>query len=330
MNNCKISVIIPVYNVENYLCECVESIVGQTYKNLEIILVDDGSTDNSGYLCDEFKKNDSRIIVIHKKNGGLSDARNYGLNNMTGDFVTFVDSDDFLSKYAIEIMYKYASEMNSDLVFTKNAVRFNDGEIAGVASSNDSYDVKLFSKEEILEYTFYQKTNVTGAPGKLYSKSIFENGLRFPYGVYFEDLATTYQFIMKSEKVIMVDAPLYAYRMRNDGIIHQSFSKKKLTCIDVTTRLFSDISQMMPKLVNAAASRCCSCNRMVYSQIPYNDKKSRNLVWNEIKKYRDIVLFDSKARKRERMSCAISYFGQNIFYLFNIIGLFYKFKILRR
>lgn len=326
-----ISIIVPVYNVENYLKECIESLINQSYSNTEILLIDDGSTDNSGIICDEYQKVDSRITVYHKKNGGLSDARNYGIERMNGNYVTFVDSDDFISIYTLEIMYEVAINHNSDLVFTKNAVRFNDGDRVIVANNNNIEGItKLFSQDDILEYSFYQKSNVTGAPGKLFSKKIFEDGLRFPYGVYFEDLATTYKFIMRANRIVMIDTPLYAYRMRNDSIIHQKFSTKKLTCIEVTQNLYNDIIQKRPQLKKAAASRCCSCNRMVYSQISYKDKKNRNLIWNEILKYRKIVILDNKARKRERISCGISYLGQNAFYAFNYIIIYLKYKILKR
>ena len=170
-----ISIIVPVYNVENYLKECIESLINQSYSNTEILLIDDGSTDNSGIICDEYQKVDSRITVYHKKNGGLSDARNYGIERMNGNYVTFVDSDDFISIYTLEIMYEVAINYNSDLVFTKNAVRFNDGDSVIVANNNNIEGItKLFSQDDILEYSFYQKSNVTGAPGKLFSKKIFE------------------------------------------------------------------------------------------------------------------------------------------------------------
>lgn len=325
-----VSIIVPVFNVEDYLRECVDSLICQSYKNIEILLIDDGSTDSSGHICDDYQKRDERIKVFHKKNGGLSDARNYGIDRIAGSYITFVDSDDYLSEYAIEIMLGVALKCGADLVFTKNAVRFNDGEKAILANNNLHDGTTIFSKNEILEYSFYQKSNVTGAPGKLYASSIFQSGIRFPCGVYFEDLATTYKFIMLANRIAMVDSPLYAYRMRSNGIIHQKFSEKKLTCIQVTNNLYSDIKDEMPSALVSAASRCCSCNRMVYSQIPYEKKFERNSVWNEIKKYRKIVLMDSKARKRERVSCFVSYLGQDAFYLFNKCCINIKYRVFKR
>lgn len=326
-----VSVIVPVYNVEKYLKECIESIINQTYDNIEILLIDDGSTDGSGVICDSFMCKDKRIRVFHKENGGLSDARNYGIDNARGDYITFVDSDDYLSDYAIEILYRAAKNYHSDLVFTKNAVRFNDGDSPKLVNDqNFKGEISLFDQDEILEYLFYQRTNVTGAPGKLFSKRLFYIGIRFPYGVYFEDLATTYRFIMEANNIAMIDAPIYAYRMRNEGIIHQRFSNKKLTCISVTQKLYDDICTYKGELKKAAASRCCSCNRLVYSQIPFQQKENRDLVWREIKKYRSTVLLDNKARKRERLSCAISYLGQNAYFLFNTVSIYFKYKIMNK
>lgn len=326
-----ISVIVPVYNVESYLPACIESILTQSYQELEILLIDDGSTDHSREICDEYGRKDNRIRVFHKSNGGLSDARNYGLNRMSGSYVSFVDSDDYLSTYALEILYREACAHSADIVFTQKAVKFNDGNQAALAqSANAVYHVDCYGQDEILEYMFYQRTNVTGVPGKLYAARLFENDIRFPYGVYYEDLATTYRLVLKAFNIVMVNAPLYAYRTRSDGIIHQSFSPKKLTCIDVTQKMFKEICEKKPNLKSAAASRCCSCNRMVYSQIPYHEKQARNRVWQEILQYRRMVLLDNKARKRERISCLVSYLGQGIFYTFSVWSCWLKYQVLKK
>lgn len=328
----KVSVIVPVYNVSDYLDECINSIIEQTYNNIEIILVDDGSTDNSAQICDYYKKLDDRIIVIHKKNGGLSDARNAGIEIMSGKYVTFVDSDDYLAKESIALLVKAVEIFDSDMIFTRDGCRFHDGEDVMLSENGgEVHNPVLFTREDILVYLFYQKTNIMGVPGKLYKSSLFsKENIRFPYGVYYEDLATIYRLVLKSNHVTMIDEKLYAYRMRSEGIIHQKYSEKKLTCIQVTCKLYSDIQNEMPSVLKAAASRCCSCNRMVYSQIPYEKKKERNNVWNEIRKYRKLVLFDSNARTRERISCFVSYLGQDVFYFVNRIFLGLKYGIFKR
>ena len=319
-----VSVIVPVYNVSTYLRECVDSIIKQSYTNLEIILVDDGSTDASGEICDEYAFKDNRIRVIHKKNGGLSDARNVAINEMQGDYVTFVDSDDYLSDNAIELMLKAICETNTDMVFTIEACRFRDGEKVVLSSSKD-YSVDLYEPTKMLEHLLYQKTNITGAPGKLYKSSLFsDTGIRYPSGVYFEDLATTYKLIMQSHSIAMLNCRIYAYRMRDNSIIHQKFSDKKLSCIPVTQKMYEDIVAAKPELILAVSSRCCSCNRMVYSQIPYKSKNQRNMVWKEICKYRYAVIKDKNARIKEKVSCLISYLGQPAFWTFNRMALFVK------
>lgn len=143
-----ISVIVPVYNVQNYLNECVESIVSQSYKKLEIILVDDGATDNSGVICDEWKEKDNRIIVVHKKNAGLGFARNSGLEVTTGDYVMFIDSDDYIASDMIERLYDVAVKTNSDTVYCGLTRVFTDGSKIPVPAA---YNNQSFEGEEIID-----------------------------------------------------------------------------------------------------------------------------------------------------------------------------------
>ena len=156
MKEVKITVIIPVYNVEKYLEQCIKSVIGQTYKNLEIILVDDGSTDKSGQICDKYAELDDRIFVIHKANGGLSDARNAGLEILSGEYVTFVDSDDYVSPIYIEAFY-YAINMcpDTELVIEKDYMRFMDGKTAELADT--LWDIILQQQHRQLQMAMARK-----------------------------------------------------------------------------------------------------------------------------------------------------------------------------
>lgn len=177
-----ISVIVPVYNVEKYLEKCVQSIINQTYENLEIILVDDGATDNSGKICDEFAKKDSRIKVIHKENGGLSDARNFGLDIATGKYISFIDSDDFVNKRLFEILHKEIIKNDYDIAFCDYFKFFE----------NDNVDEEISNSYKILEHTKYSILNLyydighkhekaVVAWGKLYKSKFFKD-IRYPKG----------------------------------------------------------------------------------------------------------------------------------------------------
>ena len=200
-----ISVIVPVYNVEAYIRECIESLLCQTYRKFELIIVDDGSTDSCGLICDEYKKNDNRVTVIHKKNGGLSDARNTGLDIMNGSYVTFVDSDDVVSNIYLEELYKASVQYNADIV--------QCGMIRDIKGLNDTIQnsPQILHNSEILKsYLRFQGPKVM-ACGKLYKKGLF-NELRFPCGIVDEDDFTTYVTMYQANTYVGIGQNLYFYR----------------------------------------------------------------------------------------------------------------------
>lgn len=225
-----ISVIIPVYNVELYLEKCVDSILNQTYKKLEIILVDDGSTDSSSKICDEYKKKDKRIKVIHKKNGGLSDARNCGLDIAKGNYITFVDSDDFVNLKMIELFYDVIKKYGCDIVFG-GALDYKNINMKESNISSDLNNVKEYSKIEILK--LINTTMVNRAYPKLYKKEIFDD-IRFPVGLIYEDSFSAPYIYEKVEKVIVIPYIVYYRYINPSSITHLSFSKKNYDLIKVS------------------------------------------------------------------------------------------------
>lgn len=196
----KVTVIIPIYNVEKYLKEAVESVINQTYANVEIILVDDGATDNSGIMCDEFAKKDSRIKVIHKKNGGLSDARNAGLDIATGKYIMFLDSDDFLELDAVEKMYREIKEKDADYVIGNYINTDEDGQKwKNVIFDLEKYKPFRLSINDHMNSFFIMNSSVCN---KIFKKEFIDSlNLRFVVGLPAEDaIFTTYCF-MKAKKV---------------------------------------------------------------------------------------------------------------------------------
>lgn len=224
----KITVIVPVYNVEHYLNKCLDSLINQTYKNLEIIVINDGSTDNSGIICQEYAQKDSRIIYIEKENGGLSDARNAGLDRMTSSYVTFVDSDDWIEQDYVEVLYNKLTEYQAD-VSVGNYYSYNEDEGMYYFHINGgSYCEKVFDNVSIFENLYESQEMksfaLISAWGKLYKASLFDY-IRFDKGKLGEDGYMNQKLYLLVQKVIYINQGLYAYRQRS-GSITKTWTEK--------------------------------------------------------------------------------------------------------
>lgn len=210
------SIIVPLYNVEDYLIQCLESIINQTYKNLEIILIDDGSTDNSGKICDEYQKKDKRIKVIHKENGGVASARNIGLENVTGDYIWFVDSDDYIELNAVDTIINKMKEENLDILVIKSYCDFN-GKII-------ERQPKFINKNISKEILYILQTPMPW--GKIYKFCVWKD-FHFKNGIIYEDLGCIPGLINNATKVGFLDKFLYYYRIRQASIMRKKqFSEK--------------------------------------------------------------------------------------------------------
>lgn len=230
-----ISVIIPIYKVEQYLKRCVDSILNQTYTNLEIILVDDGSPDSCPKLCDDYATLDSRVKVVHKENGGLSSARNAGLDICKGEYIAFVDSDDFVSKYFIEYLYQAIVETCVEIGITEYR-SFRQDEKSFDKQGLVNYTVEKQSLERII--VRYSSINSHDSMltivswNKLYKANLF-NKVRFPAGKCYEDAATTYKILNQCNEFAFIKIPLYYYFLRQDSISgEKAFTEKYLDLFD--------------------------------------------------------------------------------------------------
>ena len=201
-----VSVIVPIYNVEFYLNKCVDSILNQSYKNIEVVLVDDESPDSCGKMCDDYAALDGRIKVVHKKNGGLSDARNAGMKAATGDLITFVDSDDYISEDFVKILFEAMSENNADIAIAnmKRTSRRDD------KNTVTDWKVSNYKSEDAQVCMLYGTPFGTSACGKLFKRKLFE-GIEFPYGKFSEDLFTIYKTILKSRSITYIGFDGYFY-----------------------------------------------------------------------------------------------------------------------
>ena len=225
-----VSVIVPVYKVEKYLSKCLDSIVNQTYKNLEIILVDDGSPDNSGKICDEYAQKDSRIKVIHKENGGLSSARNAGLDIATGEYIAFADSDDSVHLDFVEKLYRAIKEENADIACCSVEDFIED---KNKIECNLDVDKKTVIEGKGGGFKFYydlgrKSTNVVW--NKLYKRHIFET-LRFTNGRVYEDRAIYLHLLAQSEKMVFIPEALYTYTIRSGSLMKSNFDEKKFLSV---------------------------------------------------------------------------------------------------
>lgn len=248
-NNPKISVIVPVYNVENFLVRCVDSITAQTYQNLEIILVDDGSRDGSGRLCDELAMQDSRIKVIHKLNGGLSSARNAGIDIAEGDFFAFVDSDDWIEPDTYEAMLNAAVKNDVKLVC---AGRFDESEQTGekkigLCPPRD----EVISGRELVCRIFVWENIDSAAWDKLYARELFRD-IRYPFGMVTEDVPTTYRIALDAGKAEMLSKPVYHYFHRAGSITTARVSERTFHFSRHAEKVYADIRERCPECLPQA------------------------------------------------------------------------------
>jgi glycosyltransferase involved in cell wall biosynthesis len=307
MDNPLISIIVPIYKVEKYLSKCVESIVHQTYENLEIILVDDGSPDRCGGMCDEYAAKDNRIKVIHKQNGGLSDARNAAIDIAKGEYVSFVDSDDYVTLDYIESLYNNLVKYNADISVSV-LCRVMEQNVMEV-DKRDGYTYQL-SVREALNTMFYQKLFDTQAFCKLYKLDLFDH-IRYPKGLLFEDLSTTYKLFLKSKRIAYTKYHNYFYLLRSNSIEGAPFNMKKYeSALTVVSSMDAD-SHLFPFSIRAYYCRRTSFLFHILLQIPNSlaYHKQRHHLFQMIKQYRWSVLTDTHARVKTRLACLLSFGG---------------------
>ena len=300
-----ISVIVPVYKVEEYLDKCVQSILLQTYSDFELILVDDGSPDSCPQICDNYAKRYTNVVVIHKENGGLSDARNAGTMIAKGDYITFIDSDDYVSEDYLMTLISLQKENNADIVVTGLAV-FKEGTKPDTESDGKVY---CYSNEQALESMLYQDTLDTSACAMLLPAAIAQK-YQFPIGKYHEDEFTTYKYYSAANRVIVTTQKQYFYLQRAGSIMH-TFGQSSLDELDAADNLVTFCEKHYPQLTAAAKSKKFSD----YCQVLLSNKDIKATypdVYARICGYLDNVKFDimrdKKCRSKNRIA-AIALFG---------------------
>ncbi len=302
-----ISVIVPVYNVEQYLSECIKSILNQTYTNLEILLVDDGSTDNSGIICDEFTSMDNRIKVIHKINGGLSSARNVGIESAHGNYYSFIDSDDYVENTFLECLYRKSLQEDADIC---ECSFFR-------LKMNNMIRERIFDYETLDHETAVRR--LLAIPyesfvviwNKLYRKELFDK-IRFPEGKLHEDEYTTYKLLYEANKVAYVNMNLYIYRIRDKSITNSEFNSKRLEvleCIEEMNSYFDkhNVNLNQELLFHKFAVQIILLNAMVDSNC-YNEE-----IWGSIK---ESIL----TKRKELFKCPFLKKGHRLYIISLLLG----------
>lgn len=298
-DNPLISVIVPVYNVEDYLNRCLDSIIHQNYKNLEIILIDDGSTDSSGTIIDEYGKRDSRIRIVHQENWGLSHARNVGLNIMRGDYVTFIDSDDFVTLDYVSYLFSLIKDTHFQVKLSLCSL-MNHYSKTGKDINCGNGLKKVFSGKECIEMMCYHNLVDTCAYAKLAKRELYDT-VRFPSGKLFEDIATTYQLFLQCDKVSCGFEPKYYYNIRSNSIVTSEFSKNKLQLLEMTDKMADEVKKIYPELSGATLRRQVYARFSTLNQTlstPNAHGIQKQLI-EYIQEHKKTVLNDPKTPKRD-------------------------------
>jgi glycosyltransferase involved in cell wall biosynthesis len=308
MENPLISIIVPVYNIEKYIRKCVDTITRQTYKNLEIILVAGGSTDGSSAICDELAASDVRIKVLRTVNGGQAVARNRGIKASRGDYLAFVDGDDYVTADYVLHLYELMKEHHADISITNYCIQRDSGkkrrikERPSLVLSMDRYGA--------LETFLYLKYFGPSCWGKLFHRSLFDE-IEFPEGKLAEDLEILYKLLDKTEYVVYSSVVDYVYVQRLTSSTYTQKSKGEKDVLEILEEMTQYITNKYPNLSKAVICTCWGHSIRTLKFIPFLEiyKKEHSQVRDNIIKYRKIVLVNPKVSFNTRACAALSYLG---------------------
>lgn len=297
-----ISVIVPIYNVEKYLARCVDSIVNQTYKNLEIILVDDGSPDRCPQMCDDYAEKDSRIKVVHKKNGGLSDARNAGMAVATGEYISFIDSDDYVSDDFFECLLDVMNKENSDIAECSVVKFYEDNRFD---EFSDDLSVKTYDTQDAMSALIAENPFHQHVWNKLYKTELVKD-IPYAVGKLNEDEFWTYRVFGRANKVARINKTMYYYFQRSSSIMGVGYNIRRLDALEGKANRQKYIENNFPDLsTQAKIDLYCSCMFAYQSVLKFMSGADKKKALELIRKYRkmynlsfdEIKLADKSARK---------------------------------
>lgn len=266
----KVSIIIPIYKVEKYIKGCIESAINQSYKNLEIILVDDGSPDNCGKIIDEYALIDNRIITVHKSNGGLSDARNYGMKYVTGDYTLFLDSDDWIKRDMVEVLLNLIKRYNADIVQSAFYYQFSTYLLYDDRYYSEDEDAVILNNHQLMGELVKNERVKNFVWGKLYRSELVKN-IKFEKGKLFEDVFWAHQVMHKVNKYVIYHKPLYYYLQRKNSIV-SDYNIKNLDIIEGLNVRHKFIKENYPQFIKDSYQIICKTNINCYNLLLKNKK----------------------------------------------------------
>ena len=306
-----ISVIVPVYKTEMYLNKCIDSILQQTYRDFELILVDDGSPDNSGSICDQFAMQDSRIHVIHKENGGLSDARNIGIEHAKGEYITFVDSDDWVAPELLETLLSGIQLGAQISVCGFYTVR--NGKAKPWRNTSDQF--VLMTALEATKDMLYTKTMDTSVWAKLFHRSCFTD-IRFPVRKYYEEVATTYRVFLAQETVAVTTRQLYYYVKHRDSIVTSEYEPYHMDMLTFSKDILEYAEKNEQELILCAKRRILYSCFFLLKNMGFGYRKNKedvNTIMASFHQYRREVFRDPEVPKRDKAAIVLLSFGPGVF-----------------
>ncbi len=315
-----ISVIVPVYNVEKYLEKCIKSILNQSYTDIELILVDDGSTDSSGAICDSFASEDSRVRVIHKENGGVAAARNTGVEEKKGEFYCFVDSDDTVHPNYILNLHKIITEHNADIAMSAYLYAWDDGRKKRTRNAEFS-DNHIFTDtgKDALGKMLYSKIYAPACYSKLFRTSKIK--VHFPPYAIGEDMLASVDYLMQAEKVVMSNEPHYYYMQHEESVMHSVNPEKIFHLVTTGDEMMKIVSEKCPENKSAAAYYIVEKNIDAFFKISSvgGHKEKLDTIRKNIKKYAPVVASDSNAHMHIRKEAKVAGFGMSAVRLYKKI-----------
>ena len=315
-----VSIVVPIYNVQDYIERCVHSIIEQTYHNIEILLIDDGSTDDSGKLADEYAKKDERIKVFHKKNGGLSDARNYGVSMSSGEYICFIDSDDFIHEEYVRLLYTICTEQKCEIAqcnYVRTDSYFEDRELPKTK-------IQTYSNIQMLNNLYgkdYVKTVIVC--NKLYKRSLFSD-IRFPIDKIHEDEATTYRLFYKANKIGVTEQVLYYYYQRPNSIMQDKYNLKRLDILWAIEqrRTFFKEKGLLDLYYKDNYKMLTKILKNYYEVVRANDINKKRTILKELKtRYKEVFVESKDAKwtkKRWIMLTVFKFFPRYYMPIMNI------------
>lgn len=309
-----ISVIVPVYKVEKFLPFCVQSILAQTCSDWELILVDDGSPDRCGEICEQFARQDGRIRALHKENGGLADARNAGTAVAQGEYITYIDSDDWVAPQLLERLLEQAKITGADVVVCDMAKTDSEE----MTFENTNAGPKSFTGPQAMEAMLYQTGFDTSACGKLFRAELCQKNL-FPKGRLYEDLFTIYKMLFAAQTVVYLPQVLYAYRKNPDSIMYRKFDRRNLDELDAADAIEAFMQENCPQFLPAARARKFSSYSQVLRWMKDAEsddaaiKDEQYRIWAFLKEYRVRMLMDRRARTKNRIAAIASFLGMKFY-----------------